>query len=135
LTTRVGRCAVPIRGGRVPTLAHFTGGRRGPREHGIYAFWTALLTRRVDRQRSIIVRALSVLPPGERFERMRREARTARTAGERQAYRELWRRVLHAGRNIKAIRPANRGEVSRWLETHPEDAACVRWFHDVEGSR
>ena len=84
-TTRVGRYEVEVRRMNYPTLWHFSSGEHGRKEAGIYAFWTAVLARKA--RRKISGRALATLPPGDRFDRMRREMRGARAA-DRAAYRK-----------------------------------------------
>ncbi len=122
MTTRVGRYRVPVRGIH-PTIAYFVGGARGAHERGVFLFWTAVLKRPHRGERTCTARARILLPPGERFERMGREARTARHAGARRVYAAWWEQHLRRGAGIAYIRPATRLEVRHWAATHVRDMA------------
>ena len=122
-TTRVGRYEVAVRRINYPTLWHFSSGEHGRKEAGIYAFWTAVLARKTRRR--IWGRALVTLPPGDRFDRIRREMREGRAA-DRAAYRRMWRELMQGGRAIRYIRPASEREVHRWMKTHDRDARFAR---------
>lgn len=128
VTTRVGRVQVPVKG-QHPSLGIFVGGARGKQEAGLFFFWTAVLKRPyVDGQRVCIARARALLPPGERFERMSRERRTARSVAQRRGNDAWWTRILRRGEGIAYIRPATRREATRWLATHGPDAQHLTWF-------
>lgn len=121
VTTRVGKYAVPVKGIH-PTLVFFVAGARGKQERGVYAFWTAVLKRPyVNRERTCVARARILLPPGERFERMRRERRTARSAVARGVYAFWWEQAFRQGEGIAYIRPSSLREVQRWSQTHAPD--------------
>ncbi|HYG56212.1 MAG TPA: hypothetical protein VD965_13030 [Burkholderiales bacterium] len=112
-TTRVGTYEIEVRQSNYPTLWHFSSGERGRKEAGIYAFWTAVLKPRAPRPK-VSGRALVTLPPGDRFDRIRREARA------------IWLELLERGRAIRYIRPATEREVQRWLASHAGDARFAR---------
>lgn len=128
-TWMVGRHTVPLVKAHFPTTVYFRSGEHGRGERGAYHFWTAVLSepRRYGGRvrRVVIARALAVLPPVERLERMREESRTAKLATDRAAYRAYWRGVLECGRNVARIRPSTCAEVLRWMRTHPKDARHV----------
>ena len=120
-TTRVGSCEIPVRQMNYPTLWHFSSGEHGRKEAGIYAFWTAVLARKVRGKGKVSGRALVTQPPGDRFDRIRREMREARAA-DRPIYRRIWLELIKGGRGIRYIRPASEHEVQRWMSTHERDA-------------
>lgn len=99
----------------------FKGGRKGAKEKGAYFFWTAVCLSK-DKTRSITARAISNLDAGERFRRMEKESKTASTANDRKAYKNLWK-ILQL---VLYVRPANVGEVLNWLNTHMEDAEYLK---------
>jgi hypothetical protein len=111
-TTRVGRYEVAVRRMNYPTLWHFSSGARGRKEAGIYAFWTAVLARKS--RRKLTGRALVTLPPGDRFDRVRRE------------HHGIWLDFLRGGRAIRYIRPASERDVLRWMRAHERDARFAR---------
>jgi hypothetical protein len=122
-TTRVGGYEIEVRRMNYPTLWHFSSGEHGRKEAGIYAFWTAVLARKG--RRKVSGRALVTQPPGDRFDRIRREMREARAA-DRPAYRRIWLELMKRGRAIRYIRPASEREVSRWMKTHGRDARFAK---------
>jgi hypothetical protein len=127
--TRVGQFWAPVKQWQHPTLGVFAGGRRGQHEAGIYFFWTAVLKPPyLDGQKICTGRARALLPPGERFERMDKEQRTARPMAARNGNAYTWNRVLRQGGAIAYIRPANRAEVAHWARTHPEDHRSLTWL-------
>lgn len=126
---QVGRATVAVLHGNFPTLAIFRSGEHGRGEAGHYHFWTAMLKEHVEMEgrvrTRVIARAQALHPPGERFERIGKEARTDSTADDRRHNRALWSRVLRAGRNVDYIRPSTVGEVARWVRTHRPDARHI----------
>jgi len=131
VTTRVGGHAVPVRGVH-PSIGVFVTGARGARERGIYCFWTAVLARpwlagyhkrkRARWIRTCTVRARAMQPAGERFERMGREMKTARSVAARREYGVWWEGIFERGQQIAYIRPATFAEMRRWCAGHGADA-------------
>lgn len=119
--TNVGRHEVPVRRVNDPTLWYFSSGEHGRKEAGVYAFWTAVLEKG-----KLCGRALVTLPPGERFDRVRIEMRTAHLASDREAYARYWNLRLRKGAGIRFIRPASHREVKKWMDAHPKDARFAK---------
>ena len=137
--TRIGKYHVPIVKPKFPTIGTFAGGQHGRREGGEYLFWTVVLKRKIrwcNRKRWwLTARARAILCPGERFNRMRIEARAAKSSEDRQAYRDLYDRMLGRGRNIKYVRPstpcedgrvARRTTAIRWLCFSPQSVESLK---------
>lgn len=128
--TIVGTTFVELRSANFPTTVVFTAGEHGRGERGLWAFWTTMLKRPVrfkDKlRRRIIGRAFAVLPPGERFTRMRSEAKTAPDPEERSHDYGMWYRVLKQGHNVKYIRPSTPREVRLWANAHEADSKHMR---------
>jgi hypothetical protein len=118
--TKVGRLQVPVRRASHPTLWYFASGEHGRKEAGVYAFWTAVISRR--KPKGLIGRALAAEPPGDRFDRIRREMRTARSKADRAAYARHWRELLARGKAIRYVRPSTEREVRKWMKGHEKDA-------------
>lgn len=121
-STHVGAFTIPVRQRDHPTLGIFSAGARGGHERGLYFFWTAVLRPPYVGQRRVTARARAMLAPGERFERFKREQRTARRSAAREANAWLWERVLRQGSAIRYIRPANEQEVAGWVRAHADDS-------------
>jgi len=100
-TTTIAGKDVPIEAG-APTTVHFSAGRLGKREAGVWEFWT------VFNDRAFIARCRQGTDPGERFRRMEDEP----------GYEEAWKVAATA----KGIRPATQDDVMRWLNGHEDDA-------------
>jgi hypothetical protein len=100
-TTTIAGSDVPIAAGELVTV-HFSAGRGGQVEAGVWEFWTIFN----DRAGST-ARCLQGSDPGERFRRMEGLS----------AYKEHWEIAATA----KGIRPATRDEVIAWLNAHQED--------------
>ncbi len=108
-----------------PTLWHFSSGEHGPKEAGIYAFWTAVLGTG-KKAKGLCGRALVTEPPGDRFDRIRREMRTARAKADRVAYARQWRELIERGRAIRYLRPSTPEEVRKWMKGHEKDARFAK---------
>lgn len=111
--TRVGRARVPVVAAKQVSLVRFGAGEHGRGEAGDYLFWTAVLKKKRGARKRIWGRAYAYLPPGDRFDRIKRE------------HRRLWSELLSRGRNIRHIRPSTLAEVRRWMRTHGADARFV----------
>jgi hypothetical protein len=120
--TRVGAVQVPVVRAKGVTLVRFRAGEHGAREAGDYLFWTAVLKKRKGSKSRILGRAYAYLAPGDRFDRIKREMRRAKSSADRAAYRRLWLELLSRGENIKHVRPSTLAEVRRWMRTHAADA-------------
>jgi len=133
ITTKVGKYTIPVRNAHHLTICSFGAGARGKKERGDYAFWTAVLSKRFVKGKGkestsisqIFGRSHLLLSPGDRFDRMKREMRIARTKDDRAIYRMFWNDVLKKGGNIKYIRPCTLQEMNRWLETHEKDSVSL----------
>ena len=121
-TTMVGRYKVPIKKYHYPTIIAFSSGDLGRQERGLYCFWTATFKRKYFGKDRIFGRALSVLSPGDRFDRMKREMRSDPDLKDRKVYEEMYVCMLQRGDNIKYIRPSTPKEVRLWMESHKSDA-------------
>jgi hypothetical protein len=141
--TRVGTCDIQVRG-HFASIVTFWSGEHGKKEQGDYAFWTAVLAepvtfeipadvgkpRRTTTMRRITGRAQVGYPAGDRFDRMKREMRTANSLSVRRAYRQMWVRAVAKGKNIRFIRPATWPEIARWLKVHDKDRPHADpWMH------
>ena len=124
-STKVGRHQVPVRDMNYPTLWHFSSGEHGRKEAGIYAFWTAVLGTG-KKAKGLCGRALATEPAGERFDRIRREMRTARSKADRAAYARQWRVLIARGRAIRYLRPSTAEEVRKWMKGHEKDARFAK---------
>ena len=125
MLARIGSYVVPVRG-KWATLVTFWAGEHGRKDCGEYAFWTARLKHPVvrttgGRSRRVIGRALVGHSAGDRFDRMSREMRTAKSKEAREANRELWERILRKGQNVAYVRPSTLAEVRRWADSHESD--------------
>jgi hypothetical protein len=127
--TKVGKYSVEVRQAEFGSFVSFSSGERGRHERGDYLFWTAVLKRKIRfgrrKARKISGRAHYLLPPGDRFDRMRLELRTAKDKNARAAYKEMWLGILQEGRNIAYIRPSTAAEIMRWFKTHGSDVRYV----------
>lgn len=130
MITKVGKCDVEVRGAAFPALWHFTSGAHGKKEAGVFAFWTAVLKKPQKlgkkKVRRIFGRALVTLPPGDRFDRMKREMLTMKKKEVRAAYRGHYVGLLKCGKNIKCIRPSTEKEMRKWMKGHKADAKFAR---------
>lgn len=120
-TTKIGARRVPVAPGA--TVAHFSSGRLGRKEAGVYLFWTAIFcVGRGSNRSGVFGRAKAGLAPGERFRRMEKEMRTASSKEDRAAYRRMWRKL----QRVVEVRPSKPNEVARWLSSHEEDAQFLK---------
>lgn len=119
-TTKIGARTVPVLPGA--TVAHFSSGQRGPKERGIYLFWTAIFSVGRAKRSGVSGRALAGLSAGERFRRIKKEMRSAASKEDRAAYSRMWRDL----QRVVEVRPSKPAEVARWLSTHPEDATFLK---------
>lgn len=101
--TSIADRAVPIGLGEASTV-FFSRGRLGEGESGVWEFWTA-----VDDRRSVTTRCIEGRDPGERFRAIETRPQDGKDSWE-------------VASKAKLIRPATTQEVSRWLNSHPEDA-------------
>jgi hypothetical protein len=126
---RIGKATVPLRDGNWPTLAVFRAGEHGTGEAGHYHFWTAVLMSPVkvkDRVRKLVIgRSQALHDPGERFERIGKEAKLYESTEDREHCRVTWLEVLESGLNVAYVRPSTLAEVRRWIATHPADARHI----------
>jgi hypothetical protein len=122
---KVGKYQVPVVRAKFLTLVAFDGGEHGAGERGDFAFWTAVLKVPVKNgkklRRVITGRAYAYLSPGDRFDRMAKEMRSAKRADYRAAYRKFWETLIQRGDNIAYIRPATAAELRRWINAHNDD--------------
>lgn len=128
-TTRIGEIDVPVRKAHNPSLVWFDAGARGKvfGERGVFAFWTAVLKTGPRTARKTWGRSLVVISCGDRFDRMKREQKTAKSEVARKHYAEAWNKHFKRGRNIAYIQPSNWKEIYSWAMTHYSDAKFVRW--------
>ncbi len=128
--TRIGQSWLPIVNFRYPTIVTFGSGELGKSERGEFLFWTVMLKRKITWQGRkrwwLIARARAILYPGERFNRMRTEARTAGSIEDRKIYYDIYNRMLKRGQNVKYIRPSTAKELQRWMDSHINDACYVQ---------
>jgi hypothetical protein len=124
ITTKIGRCEVIVRRANFPSLRHFSGGAHGRKEAGIYSFWTVVLRRKGKNR--VWGRALSTLPAGDRFDRMRREMLRDRSKENRAHYERIWKKFLKEGRAIRYIRPSTEAEIAKWMRGHKADAKYAK---------
>ena len=108
--TAVGKFCIPVRQAKFVTIVQFNSGEHGKREAGDFCFWRMRYKVPIGKVKGRIGRASIFFPPGERFCRLEKECKA------------IWIDEMKEGENIAFIRPANRAEVFRWLETHPRDA-------------
>ena len=108
--TKIANQDVPIHSGDVITL-HFSAGRLGTEEAGVYQFWTIF-----NDKYSYAVRQRAGDDPGERFRRMEGDP----------LYEQHWKIATTA----KGIRPATQDEVDGWLDGHQDDAEFVEIKRD-----
>lgn len=146
LKTVIGKYEIPVKS-RHATLVHFTGGDGGKHEAGDFAFWTAVLKEPVtvepkngwpERRRKvkkIFGRAYVALSAGDRFDRMRVEAKTARTADDRAVYRRMYYECMGAGKNIALVRPTTLLEVRKWMRGHKTDAVFADRMISINGKK
>jgi hypothetical protein len=114
--TRIGKSLVPVRGYNRPSLVEFGSDPDDPSKAGMYCFWTAVLS--VKGKNKIIGRAKVVMPPGDRFDRMLREAKARYIPkADRPAYQQLWER-MGGGANVRYVRPSTSKEIERWMRAH-----------------
>lgn len=118
LTTKVGTSKVKVKDAHFYSIVTFSAGRKGKREAGDFAFWTAVVDRRKGVDRGVIARASLYYPPGERFDRMNRERK------KEPAYNKTWT-FFGGGKKIKYIRPSTGKEIFRWMKSHREDSRFV----------
>jgi len=134
--TLVGKVSVPVVNAEYATIVTFRSGDLGTFERGDFLFWTAVLKKKhiwtgytdIWKPRTIglvLGRARAILPPGDRFDRMKHEMLTDPDANDRKIYREWWKKILGEGKNIKFIRPSTKREVGRWMKGHKSDAKFV----------
>ena len=107
---------VPVRAFNRPSVVEFAGGAHGSnREAGKFAFWTAVL--KTHPGKGVTGRAYLTLPPGERFDRIRRSVRH-RHPETAKAYGRMWRMLKN---NVSYVRPSTIAEISRWANGHMPD--------------
>jgi len=134
--TMVGKVSVPVVNAEYATIMTFRAGDLGQFERGDFLFWTAVLWKKYRwkgyegkwkprTMGQILGRARAILPPGDRFDRMRIEMKTDPQKEARDIYGDWWHRLLRKGNNIKFIRPSTKSEVMRWLKGHKHDAKFV----------
>jgi hypothetical protein len=125
METKIGRNTIPGRGNWA-TLVPFAAGAHGKKEAGVYAFWTAMLQQPVKldgkTRKRIFGRAKIGLSAGDRFDRMRLEMKTDRSAEDRRIYRKFWYLLLRKGANVRYVRPSTLKEVRAWMKSHQTDA-------------
>src|SRR5690242_6945273 len=94
--TRVGKYKVPLRNEKYLSIVTFKAGKDGAREGGDFAFWTAVFKvpqrKPFDKRKSkkLTGRARLILPPGDRFDRMKMELKNADRAAAREIYGHYW---------------------------------------------
>lgn len=113
---------VPVKDAKFPSVVSFSSGAHGKSCMGDYLFWTCLFERPVKKRYKTWGRARPVLPPGDRFDRMRIEMREAKDPEDRKIYRRIYEELMGSGANIKYIRPSTYEEIRRWFLTHESDA-------------
>ena len=118
ITSKVGKSRVKIKNANFYSIVTFSGGRKGKREAGDFAFWCAVVSRKSGIEKCIIARASLYHPPGERFDRMNKERK------KEVGYNSVWK-FLGGGKKIKFIRPATGEEILRWMYSHKEDSRFV----------
>lgn len=125
-TTKVGKFDVQVRNAHIPSLVWFDAGVHGKSfgERGMFCFWAAIL--KSGKRRKIWGRALACLPAGDRFDRMKREQNTAKTAADRKVYRTFWADRMGKGGNIAYIRPCTDAEIKKWADMHMSDAKFMK---------
>lgn len=123
-TTRVGVFQITVRDASHPAVRYFSSGAHGRKEAGLYAFWTVVLNRKGKNR--VWGRALTSLPPGDRFDRMRKEMISAKSKKAREAYRRIWQEVIKAGKLIRYIRPSTEKEIRKWMDGHSSDAKYAK---------
>lgn len=110
---------VPVRNAKYPAIVDFSSGKHGKFEAGLYCFWTAVFKVRPYGRVKLTGRARIVLPPGDRFDRIFLERRTAKSRGAREA-NALWARVIEKF-GIAYIRPSTLREIAMWWPGHESD--------------
>lgn len=123
-TTIVGSYEITVRRASHPSVRFFISGAHGKKEAGLYAFWTVVLNRKGKNR--VWGRALTSLQPGDRFDRMRTEMRTAKSKKARDAYRRIWKEIIKGGKLIRYIRPSTEKEIKLWMDGHKSDAKFAR---------
>jgi len=116
---KIGNKKVPVVDGK--TVAVFSAGRIGKSEAGVYHFWTATCIQKKTTP-TVFGRALSTLDAGERFRRIGMERKTSATAVNRKAYAGMWAKLA----GVVFVRPSTVMEVTKWLNTHEEDAVYLK---------
>lgn len=114
----------------------FSSGEHGEDEAGEYAFWVAVLKRKVKLDSTyrmqIFGRAKVGLDAGDRFSRMAQEQRFAKSKADRQVYRKFWNDLMKRGANVQHIRPAMYQEIKVWLDSHKKDSPYIKSIR-IEG--
>lgn len=135
LTTKIGKVTVPVKT-RHATLVKFTGGAGGKHEAGDFAFWTAVLKKPIwaepkdgwprggkkKKITKIFGRAYVSLGAGDRFDRMRAEAKELKGRPDGRIYHRMFHEFMKQGHNVAYVRPATNREVRGWMATHLSDA-------------
>ena len=114
MKTNVGKYKVQVKNANFLSIVTFTSGEHGKKERGDFAFWTAILKKRVNKKWKISGRAHLLLPPGDRFDRMKREARTDKNPEDRKIYHQLFHEYMGGGSNVKHIRPATEKDIKKF---------------------
>lgn len=119
--TKIGNCVVAVKKANFPSIVSFRAGEHGKKERGDFHFWTAVFKKPIGGKKKIFGRAFAALPPGDRFDRMKIECKTAIPVEDRKIYRKYWSEYLMKGANIKYVRPSTLKEIKKWRKSHLSD--------------
>jgi hypothetical protein len=113
----IGTRKVPVRLGNGLSEIRFTAGVHGKKEAGIYRFWTCVGEDEYGGF-TIIGRAKSNLDAGDRIARMSMQRTKDNPPDHRKVYAIAYKL---AQEHAHYVRPSTEREISRWIQSHPED--------------